>query len=340
MEVMHYLGLNKVTYQLTGASETEETEIEDQGVIPITTSGTTNLKIQTYDNAGNIATLEEEIKMDKDKPTELTLEPSEITSTGFKLTAGAKDSASGIKQYEFFIDEESYETVTTSEETATILVTGLKTTKHTTKVVVTDYAGNSEEKSLEVANLELQESDIASVIFEITSFTVTEVTEEKDEFFDMVVSDTSLSSFSKYIQLSTKLQSQHDKTGEIQGKVKLVRTDGEEIEELEYFPRDLVFTFTYESDGTGTAFSHKTEAEVFGKVIHSDENATAKVETITEEINMTELLTEDTKKNNFRITEKKTKGTSSSTMLTISKVKLGEKELEFKIVGDSIGFFV
>ena len=328
-------GLDKVTYQMTGANSKEETEIEDQGTISITENGTTNLIIKTYDNAGNIALLEEEIKLDKDKPTELTLTPSEITSTSFTLTATAKDAVSGIKQYEFFIDGNSYKTIATSEETATITVTKLKTTKHLTKVIVTDNAGNTEEEELNVANLELQEADISNIVFEITDFTVAEDASNRDTYFDKVVSDTSLSTVSKYIQLSSKLQSEDEKTGEIQGKVKVIRTDGVEIEELEFFPKNLTFTFEYESDGSGTSFSHKTIAEVFGQAINSQDNASTEVTKITKEIKMTELLSEDTKKNNFKITEKKTNGTSSYTRLTISKVKLGEKELEFEIVDTS-----
>ena len=329
-------GLDKVTYELTGAQKLTETEIENAGTIQFTTNGITKLIIRTYDVAGNVAILEKDIKIDKDKPTNLELEASEITSTSFKLTAKAQDSISGIKKYEFFLDGSTYKTVTTSEETVTIPVTSMKTTKHSVKIVVTDNAENTEEKTIEVANTALQNAEVQNVIFEITSFSVAEENENKDTYFNKVISDTSLSTVSKYIQLSSQLHSVDNKTGEIQGKVKILRTDGIEIDEVEYFPTDMTFTVGYESNGSGTTFSHKTVAEIFGEVLQSQDAATAKVEHVTKEIRVADLLGKETKTSGFKIIEKKTTGTSSSTMLTISNVKLGGRDIEFKIV-DSTG---
>ncbi len=329
-------GLDKVTYELSGAQTVAETDIENNGEIKVTNDGYTKMIIRSYDKVGNIATLEEDINLDKVKPDNITLQASDITSTSFNLTATAHDEVSGIKKYEFYVDDNLYKTETTLAETVTIPVTELKTTKHRVKVVVTDNAENSDETSTEVANLKLQEHEIDSIVFEITDFDIIDGEGEVNTNFEKVISDTSLTDQSKYIQLSTKANSENGLTGEIKGKVKAIRTDGIEIEELEFLPENLELTVGYESDGSGNSFNHKTNAEIFGETVKNEESATERIVDIQKIINIGSILDDRiAEKNNFKIIEKKTNGVTSLTRLIIKKITIGEKEVGFKIIDSS-----
>ena len=77
----------------------------------------------------------------------VTLTSTPTSVTAFTLLAEANDEA-GIKQYDFYVNNKKYTTVTTSEGTATCNVTGAITGNTSCYVIVTDNLGNSTKKTV------------------------------------------------------------------------------------------------------------------------------------------------------------------------------------------------
>ena len=130
-----------VTYDVTGKN------LKDTSYI---------YKLKVYDKAGNSKESGEFVveQMDTTAPSVATLAVSNITDTGFTLTATGEDERK-IAKYEFYIknDDGSFtieKTIEASEETVTYVVTGKtpRTALYEYKIKVYDEAGNSKESDV------------------------------------------------------------------------------------------------------------------------------------------------------------------------------------------------
>ena len=91
----------------------------------------------------------DDLNSDNKAPSVAKLEVSNITETGFTLTATGADGESGIAKYEFYLNGTLEKTIETTEETATYDVTGKTAgTSYTCKVIVYDNAGNPKESNI------------------------------------------------------------------------------------------------------------------------------------------------------------------------------------------------
>ena len=98
--------------------------------------------VRLYDgiNGGKYA-VGEVTKIDKDAPTNVTITAGNVNNKIIILTANGKDSASKIKEYQFYVDGKLEKTVTTTEESTTYNYTSTFG-EHTGYVVVVDKAEN------------------------------------------------------------------------------------------------------------------------------------------------------------------------------------------------------
>ena len=78
---------------------------------------------------------------DNKAPT-VTLTSTPVSETSFTLSATGKDNESGIKKYEFYVDNQLKSTQTTNEETVTYNVEDTSMGEYNAYVIVTDIAGN------------------------------------------------------------------------------------------------------------------------------------------------------------------------------------------------------
>lgn len=114
--------------------------------VSITTEGTTNLKIQTADKAGNLSQEKEiSIKIDKTAPVFPNgIKTSKITETEMTVEALATDSISGGIKYKCAITKQgTTEPKTITNETGTFAYKNLeKGTRYNIEVIAEDNAGN------------------------------------------------------------------------------------------------------------------------------------------------------------------------------------------------------
>ena len=143
------------TYEVTGKNAQENSYV---------------YKLKVYDKVGNSKESEELLVQaaDKTAPTVATLTASNITDTGFTLTANGEDDR-GIVKYEFYIKNSNgtftlEKTIEEQANTVTYTVTG-KTPKqdsYTYKLKVYDKAGNSKE-SEEIVVGGVKASDVVKI---------------------------------------------------------------------------------------------------------------------------------------------------------------------------------
>ncbi len=323
-------GIEKITYQLSGDEEIEETVIEDNQKIQIQNEGTVNIKIKTYDNVGNISETTETLRIDKTKPENLQLKANNITSKSFDLQANAEDNLSGIQKYEFFVDDKIIKTEPTAETSVNISVLDQETGKHIVKMLVTDNAENVSELEIEVKNTRLEESDVDHVVFEIKNVNVTN---GEQEDIDTIISNRSISIESKFIQLSTKADSEEGIKAELQGIVKIIRKDGLAVSDVDYFPENLLIEAKYIAGGSGISWASQSTLEVLGIEVYNGEKQT-EIEEQTKQISMQDIIGNNLTQNDFTITETKKQGVSTFSRLIISKVSMGEgkEEVPFALV--------
>ena len=104
-------GINGYTYYLNGS--TKGTDVSNISTpITISTEGTTTVKVQTKDKAGNVSGQQERtVKLDKTGPVFSTteIEKTNIRPTSFKVSARATDNLSGIAKYICYISENGSE---------------------------------------------------------------------------------------------------------------------------------------------------------------------------------------------------------------------------------------
>ena len=144
-----------VTYDVTGKNAQENSYV---------------YKLKVYDKVGNSKESEELLVQaaDTTAPTVATLTASNITDTGFTLTANGEDDR-GIVKYEFYIKNSNgtfnlEKTIEEQANTVTYTVTGKtpKQNSYTYKLKVYDKAGNSKE-SEEIVVGGVKASDVVKI---------------------------------------------------------------------------------------------------------------------------------------------------------------------------------
>ena len=317
----------RLTYTIEGTEQVAETEIADAGTIQIPNDGVYTIKLYSYNEAGTKSEAKQiVIKKDETIPKTLTIESSNIGPTNFTLTARAEDETSGIKEYKIYVDDTLISTIETEENTKEIQITDLTSGIHRVYVIVTDEAGNSKQSdTIEIETTRLTIKEVDHLEFVVTSYILQDEQQEiVDTGITAIISDTSLTSSSKYIMLNA---TEENITGTVRGKLKLVRKDGKIVENFKYFPEDLQINMAYYANGSGTTFTHDNQVEFFETNLNP-----ASVPDGTEQSTSITISQKTVDQNNFIITEKKISGTQTYTRATIQSVKMGDKSLEFKIV--------
>ncbi len=161
--------------------------------------------------------------------------------------------------------------------------------------------------------------------FIITGFQITNAEQRlTQEGVEATVSDTSLTSDPKWIMITSN---EANLTGTVEGKIRLIYNDGSVLEDVNYFPEDLIINTKYYTSGSGTTYSHETIANFFGIDLkpedYSDGNEVDKA------IN---ISTDGITQGNFSISNKKLTGTQTYARITISSIQFGERNLPFRIV--------
>ena len=197
-------------------------------------------------------------------------------------------------------------------------------------MLVTDNAENVSELEIEVKNTRLEESDVDHVVFEIKNVNVTN---GEQEDIDTIISNRSISIESKFIQLSTKADSEEGIKAELQGIVKIIRKDGLAVSDVDYFPENLLIEAKYIAGGSGISWASQSTLEVLGIEVYNGEKQT-EIEEQTKQISMQDIIGNNLTQNDFTITETKKQGVSTFSRLIISKVSMGEgkEEVPFALV--------
>jgi len=159
--------VKEIVYIIDG----EEVKVEGRtATVKIETDG--KHKIKAYATDGNVKSEETEeyiIKRDVADPSMVALsEPTEVTTSSFKVTAKGQDMASGVKSFKFelstgedfsvIVQSQEYliETPTTEERTQEHTFSGLNDgTPYYIRVIVTDEAGRRSTSSIVAQNTEL-----------------------------------------------------------------------------------------------------------------------------------------------------------------------------------------
>lgn len=317
--------ISKITYTIEGATTVEETEIENDGTIKITSDGISTIRVYNYNEAG---TRSPEaiiiIKKDTLEPNKAIISAKDIQSTAFTLVGEASDVTSGVIKYDFYLDEKLLSTIQSSEQKVEVLAQNLSSGIHKAYVIVTDAAGHTKKSQvIDVKTERLTESEIDYFEFVVTKF---EITDDSGEIVDSgalsTISDTSLTPIAKYIMINSTEQ---NIKGTIEGKIRLVRKDGTIVEEFDYFPNDLIINMSYYSNGSGTNFAHEKQAVFFG--VNLNLQNVGEGQTVNTNIEIPNL-----QENKFTISDKKQTGTQTYTRATIESISLNGENIPFRIL--------
>ena len=319
--------IQKITYKIEGASTVEETEIENLGTININVDGISKISVYAYNEAGQkseAATIE--IKKDASVPSKSIVSAKDITSESFTLVGEAEDKHSGIVTYEFYLEDELIKTIETTKKNVEVPVKDKKSGIYKAYIIVKDEAGNSlKSEEIEVKTARIEESKVDYVEFVVTDFTLKNSSNETvQKGATATISDTSLTTTAKYIMINA---TEENITANVTGKIRLVCTDGSIVEELDYFPENLIINMAYYTNGSGTSFTHEKQANFFGININSGnvgEGTTVNTPITISNSNVTE--------NKFTITEKKLTGTQTYIRATIQSMMLNGENINFRIV--------
>ncbi len=321
-------GINKVTYELSGMQIQEETEIADNGQIVINRDGDIKVLVKTYDNAGNINEIEQTIKRDATIPTNLNVNITEKTGTGFKITAKATDATSGIAKYGFYIDGSLYEEIRSSDETVSCIATNQSSASHIVEVRVTDNAENTATTQVQMDMEMIEVNQIEYVEFVVNNISQTNSSDNAISEDEFIISDNGISDGTKYIQVENK---DNGATLQASGYIRLVRKDGIVINDLKYFPDNLVFMIGLYINGSGTTWKHSSNAGMFDEVVTNedwDEN-----NTINRSINITGKKNSN---NTFVLKDEKESGVKTYSRLVIQEIKENDTKIPFKIVKELV----
>ncbi len=322
-------GMSYTTCQILGSAQIEETVIQDHGTIEIPSDGTYEIIAYNYDAAGNksegtIIT----ILLDKTAPQNIQISPTQITGTSFHLQISAEEQLSGIDIYQIYVDGGLYQEIERNEQIVECDVINQLSGLHTISVKIKDIAGNESNAETQVNMGRLQAEDIDYIEFMISNFTQTKDGETVNTGAKYIVSDTSISEASKYIQV---VSTESDVIGQVAGKTRLVRKDGQVVEEFEYYPENLLLEIAQYSDGSGSLVEHQAQINVANTILTNEDieegtNNNANV-------NITEKQNSD---NIFTVNDKKITGTETYTRFIIRQITWNDEKIPFKITSNVI----
>ena len=317
-------GYSHSTFEVSGPIEVSEREIPEDGLITIIRDGIYTITTYDYDVAGNKSggkTIT--IKTDRTAPQNIRLQTSNVTGKSFHLSISTEEVLSGVKKYEIYIDNAIYATIESNSELKELDVLNQATKSHTVKVKVYDIAGNASEASIEVTMGRLEVSDIDYIEFVINEFSITKEDQPASTGAEFMVSDTSTSDATKYIQVWS---SENQTVGKIKGTIRLVRKSGEIVEVLSNFPEDLQIEIAQYSDGSGNRWEHDAAVNMLNTVL-TNESTEDGVNNYAS-INIVEKNDSD---NLFTINDEKTLGTKTYTRLIIRQITKDGNNIPFKI---------
>jgi len=313
---------NRMTYSIEGPVTTTETTIQNNGTITLLQDGTYTITAYSYDEAGNRSEANSiTIYINTKAPEAPSILAKDIEGEQYTLQANALPTISGIKAFEFYVDGYLYKTIETTKQTAECLVTEQTSGKHNCYVIVIDQNGKTaQSETIQVQTGRLTISQIDHIEIEITNYNIAEAPREATPK-NYIISDTSISANSKYIQIDT---TQNGMTQTLSGRIKLIRTDGQVVTDFIYYPTELKIDLAQYVNGSGSTWSHTTQAEFLKETI--EKPAEGSTNTIT-----VEVQNKAPEENTFLLQDTKTNGTRTYTRMLIQKIYVGETLLPFSI---------
>ena len=298
-------GVSHATYEVSGTANVPETRTNGQEM-SIVNEGIYTITIYEYDVAGNKSEgATQVIKIDKTTPQNIKLVASQITGKTFHIQASSEENLSGTAKYQLYIDGKLYKELNSSENTADFDVIEQSSKTHQVSIIIYDVAGNANIETIQVNMGRLNTSEIDHIEFEINSFTRTNNGSTVANGADFLISDTSLSDASKFIQVNSATT---NVKGTITGNIKLVRKDGEVVNVLEYFPQGLQIEVSQYSNGSGTVWQHNANINMLNTT--NSNQGKEEGQSYSSTVDVSNKQNND---NKFEISDEKQKGTKTYT---------------------------
>ena len=321
-------GVSHATYEVSGTANVPETRTNGQEM-SIVNEGIYTITIYEYDVAGNKSEgATQVIKIDKTTPQNIKLVASQITGKTFHIQASSEENLSGTAKYQLYIDGKLYKELNSSENTADFDVIEQSSKTHQVSIIIYDVAGNANIETIQVNMGRLNTSEIDHIEFEINSFTRTNNGSTVANGADFLISDTSLSDASKFIQVNSATT---NVKGTITGNIKLVRKDGEVVNALEYFPQGLQIEVSQYSNGSGTVWQHNATINMLNSTNSNQGKEEGQAYSSTVDVS-----NKQNNDNKFEISDEKQKGTRTYTRFIIKSVTLNDKNIPFRITSNVI----
>ena len=317
-------GISHSTYEIAGPVQRPETNIANNGTISLIQSGEYTIKAYNYDSAGNQSDpTTVTIKVDQIAPQNIQITASEITGTSYKIQASATEELSGIILYQIYVDGELAKEIQTADETIECTLENQTSKTHQVEVKIKDAAGNVGTNTITVRMARLEISDIDYVELVVTNFTKTKDGVEVANGAEFVISDTSTSDATKYIQVGS---SESQVTGQVSGSMRLVRKDGGIADEFEYFPENILLEIAQYSDGSGSRWQHEASINVANTILTNED-----VEEGTIENGNVTVQNKQNTDNIFWVKDMKQLGTKTYTRLIMRQITWNGQKIPFKI---------
>lgn len=314
--------ISHTTYEVSGSIQITEKDINDHDVITIDKDGIYVITIYNYDIAGNKSEgTTQTIKLDKTEPQNINIETLKVTGTEIDIQVSVEETTSGVVLYQIYVDGGLYQEIETDSNKVKCEIKNQASEMHEIRVEVKDAADNTNSQTKQIDMGRLTASDIDYVEFVIKNFSQTKDSEQVSTGANFIVSDTSVSNDTKYIQVDS---SKVETTGEVAGTIRIVRKDGNIVEKFEYYPEDLLIEIAHYADGSGTTVKHESSVNMLNTVIEGEKEATitnAKIKT--QEKQNTDNI--------FIVSDKKISGSKTYTRLIIKQVTKGGIQIPFKI---------
>ncbi|MCI9063260.1 MAG: hypothetical protein HFJ17_01455 [Clostridia bacterium] len=323
-------GYKETKYEITGSSRVEKEVIENGGRINISTNGTHDIYVYDYDEAGNESDPTKiTIKLDKTPPTITQFAQSNVTGTSFRLSATVQEyeQESGPALYQFYVDGKIYKEIQSNQLTETCDVINQESKQHSVQVFVKDVAGNIRTSSILAFDMgRLTIEDIDHIEFAVNRFTIKKNNATVTTGAEPIISDTSISESTKYIQINSSVTGTE---GKLEGKINIIRKNGQKVEERRYYPHNLTLSFGRYYNGSGSSWSHEGKVYIAGSTLTNTGIAEGNTVNST-----TSNIYND---NNFWVSDKKgTTGTKTYTMLILKEMSINGQTIPFSINGDVI----
>ena len=320
-------GISYTTYEVTGNAQIQETGISDHGTIFVRQDGIYTINVYNYDEAGNKSEgTSITVKTDKTAPKDIKIEPRNITGTSFNVQISGVEETSGIMLYQIYVDGGLYKEIETNQTTVNCDVIDQSSDTHTITVNIKDLAGNIGTETIQVHMGRLEMADIDYIEFAVKNFTQTKDGITVASGADFIISDTSISDATKYIQVGS---SDSQTIGEIRGTIRLIRKDGSIVDSFEYYPENLLFEIAQYSDGSGSKWEHQANINMANTVLSNQNIEEGNTNSIS--VNLTGKQNSD---NIFYVNDKKILGTKTYTRLIIKQILLNGQKVPFKITSN------